>query len=408
MDPKHAAQIRTTLDSETSSQDLAFLNELDTLLDGIFTDGVDSADVSIYAEDEHADRYTAELQGIFRLAIKDHLRPVVTYVSYILNGEPTVEAIDGLVSILPSLYEAAREVAMYDFADVLERMYALIAPMQEAPSAYVEEDVLRELALNLSCLPALLEMREGDSLHRAMTIDAEFEQLSQTLHGIQSLNSETIHRLFRAGLTTTKSLLTNRKAEIVDVTGIDPDTVDQIIDAVASSPMGQRVLAKLHQRQQVMDPRHLDDIETKLSTALTIREKIMNKLQRQKRLMEQIQRENMKLEAYFVSLSEKLKAFPVIEERHDPHASPETQQLRVRIRSIRQQIEQLTQQNTSQTENRSILMDKIARLQKRYQTFVEAEERMISDMRLDPSVINSLRRSVKQMSRDLSAKEASS
>jgi hypothetical protein len=412
MDAKTSSlHLESVNDGDRDNPDLEFLAELDTLLDEVFS-GNPSPDTPINARKPQEEDYREDLQGIFRLAVKDHLRPVVTYVSYLNRQQQIVESLQGLVNILPPIIEAAGEVGMGDFAGVLERIYALVGPLLEVPPEALDEATLREINLNLSSLPAMLELAPGDSLQQAISADRDFERLSQILYSVRSLTSENIHKLFRAGLTTVRSLLGNRSSEIVDVTGIDAATVETMVEAVRNSTEGQAILSTLNQQRTTVSLQQLKAIEVKLTQALRIREKLADKLARQRTLIQQIRRENAKLESYLTALAEKLQTLQLAEaaidqeDRGTPEQEQETQRLRIRIRSIRRQIEEITKHSDTSPQQGNVLLAKISRLQKRYQRFVADEEAMISDLELNEEQLTHLRKSISAVKKDLAIKQA--
>lgn len=400
-------EARSSEGEEAGDPDLSFLTELDDLLDNVFVEG-QSADTPIHEPAINTDDFKDELQSIFRLAVKDHLRPVATYSSYILQGNCDRDSVTGLLSVLPPVIEASGEVGMDDFSAILSRMYALVLPLKDQEDPQPNDELLRELGLSLSTLPAILELGAGDSLHRQMTIDPEFEQLTRILHGIQSLNQEMVHCLFRAGLTTPKALLDNRISDIMDVTGLNEAVVTEIVNAVRESPIGQELVAKRKEWRRHISVKQLKELEVRLTKALRIREKISAKLAQQRKLILSIQRENSKLEGYFLGLTEKLKTLQLAEDEihlepgtAQGNTDPELQQLRIRIRSIRQQIEAITRQNGEEKVRQNALMGKITRLQKRYKRFVAAEEDMIADLDLNREQLAYLRRSITAVKKDL-------
>jgi hypothetical protein len=412
MDAKTSSlHLESVNDGDRDNPDLEFLAELDTLLDEVFS-GNPSPDTPINARKPQEEDYREDLQGIFRLAVKDHLRPVVTYVSYLNRQQQIVESLQGLVNILPPIIEAAGEVGMGDFAGVLERIYALVSPLLEGTPEALDEATLREINLNLSSLPAMLELAPGDSLQQAISADRDFERLSQILYSVRSLTSENIHKLFRAGLTTVRSLLGNRSSEIVDVTGIDAATVETMVEAVRNSTEGQAILSTLNQQRTTVSLQQLKAIEVKLTQALRIREKLADKLARQRTLIQQIRRENAKLESYLTALAEKLQTLQLAEaaidqeDRGTPEQEQETQRLRIRIRSIRRQIEEITKHSDTSPQQGNVLLAKISRLQKRYQRFVADEEAMISDLELNEEQLTHLRKSISAVKKDLAIKQA--
>jgi chromosome segregation ATPase len=223
---------------------------------------------------------------------------------------------------------------------------------------------------------------------------------------MEDIDSETMFQVFRAGITTPRAFFSNRVSEIVDVTGLDADVIGRMVSAVRGSDVGKQLIEERRCVREQLSMQQLKDLEVKLTKALRIRETIISKLQKQRRLMEQIQRENAKFEAYFTALSEKLRTLQLAEDEFQSSENSETsdteiQHLRIRIRSIRRQIEKITHHDEDKANRKNVLLRRVRQLQNRYKNFVAAEEEVISRFELNKEQLSHLKRSITAVKKDL-------
>ncbi len=176
------------------------------------------------------DRQSEEIREIFGTSFPQYLQPVEEIIEQILSGKGDTESLDALDGMLASLEAASLQMGFEDVHKLLNHLHRQVSELDCASSDPAPADA-REAILG-----DVLELRDlADKMGGAESAESGQRQdtIFNALKGKEGIGDLVLRRLSAAGLVTVDQLRMARPDEICAVTGLGPDIVQNLLEALS-------------------------------------------------------------------------------------------------------------------------------------------------------------------------------